>query len=188
MAPKTKTVHTSKPEGGGRKDLLGQRKPFIKGLDNNLLYVGGALGLALWGASQGWFNSIIGGGAPSAGPVTVSASPNPDPVGTPVTATGSFNPSVPQAWWGVKNAQGALVNSGVLGQNVGSFSQNLGNYPVGNYTVEVSSDGPIVGVASAPQTLAINQQLASNYTPTVATQQSPPFGAPISGPENITLG
>lgn len=175
-----------KPNGGGRKDLLGQ-KQFVKGIDNNMIYVGGALALGLWGFSQGWFSSIIGGGGAPTGPVTVSASPNPDQVGTPVTANGAFNPPVPTAYWGVFNQQGQLVNSGTIGQNIGSFSQSLGTYPVGSYTVQVS-DSPVQGTPTAPQTLAINQQLASNFVPTVATQQSPPFGAPISGPENLTLG
>lgn len=184
MASKTKVVN--KP--GGRKDIIGQ-KPWVKGLDNNLLYAAGGLGLALWGFSQGWFNSIFGGGATPSGPVTVTAQPNPDPQGTPVTATGAFNPPAATAYWGVFNSTGSLVTSGTIGQNVGSFSQSLGTFPVGNYTVTVS-DSPVVGTASAPQTLAINQQLASNYVPTNATlQSSGSFGnAPISSPENLTLG
>src|SRR5215831_15156301 len=91
-----------------KKDILGQRKQFVKGLKNDWIYAGLAA-LGLYGWSQGWFNQFLAGGSPSA-PVTVSANPNPDPEGTPVTATGKFDPAVNTAYWGVKNAQGQLVS------------------------------------------------------------------------------
>lgn len=148
-----------------KSDILGVKGHYIKGVNNNLVYIVGGIAIAglYYGSVKGYlpFSFPFGGVADS---IELSATPLVRP-GDPVVVTGSFSDShgnsvsVPQAYLLVSEDIGTVKLTESLGVNVNRFTKTIDTtgYRGGGYTITVS-DRPVTAPAtptSSPPPTAI---------------------------------
>ena len=134
-----------------KKDVLGFKKPWIRGINNNMIYIVGGLTIAglYYGTTKGYlpFSFPFGGTADSVS--NLSATPLVRP-GDPVVVEGVFvdgngnSVSVPQSYIMITEDIGSIKLNESLGVNVNRFKKTIDTtgYRGGAYTVTVS-DRPI---------------------------------------------
>ena len=134
-----------------KKDVLGFKKPWIRGINNNMIYIVGGLTIAglYYGTTKGYlpFSFPFGGTADSVS--NLSATPLVRP-GDPVVVEGVFvdgngnSVSVPQSYIMITEDIGSIKLNESLGVNVNRFTKTIDTtgYRGGSYTVTVS-DRPI---------------------------------------------
>ena len=135
-----------------KKDVIGVKGQYIKGVNNNVVYIVGGLIIAglYYGTTKGQlpFSFPFGGTADQVS--NLMASPALVRPGDPVTVTGVFvdgngnSVSVPQSYIQVVEDIGAVKLNESLGVNVNRFSKTINTlgFRAGAYTVTVS-DRPI---------------------------------------------
>ena len=149
-----------------KKDVIGVKTHYIKGVNNNLIYLVGGIAIAglYYGSVKGYlpFSLPFGGTADSIS--NLSATPLVRP-GDPVVVNGVFvdgngnSVSVPQSYIMVVEDLGTVKLNESLGVNVNRFTKTIDTtgFRGGSYTITVS-DRPVTAPAtptSSPPPTAI---------------------------------
>lgn len=175
-----------------RRDLLGQKSQFIKGVPNNALYLGGGavalISTALLASEMGWVDLSFFGISPAGGLVgTVSADRHLVRTGETVKIAGDVygrnqQPvKVPQIYVGIWEDNGDQMFNSMVAQNTSHFEIPIStaNWRDGTYSIAVDSK-PMAGRPAELTNVPVYTPLNTPVSPGGGAFQNQPFGATIT--------
>ena len=193
---KTRRATTATPNRGApdflRRDLLGQKQQFVKGIPNNYLYIGGGtlalIGTALVASEMGLVDLSFFGLSPAGGLVGTVASDRPlVRTGEPVKITGDIygrnqQPvKIPAIYMGIWEDNGDQAFNSMVAQNTSHFevSVDTANYRDGTYSIAVDSK-PFTGRPAELTNVPVYTQYNTPVSPGGGAFQGAPFGVTIT--------